>query len=205
MKKNLLLAISASLLLSACGGVSGLPNGSQSSSSSNSTASIIGNILSSVIGTDKVTKDALVKEWKYNGPGCAFTSENLLAKAGGEIAASKVEEKLTDQYNKLGFTSSNTSITFKNDGTFSAVIKGKSWNGSYTYNESNAQIQMKGLLLNLNGYVKRETDGIAILFESKKLLTLIKSMSALSGSSQTAAIGDIASNYDGIRMGFKMK
>ena len=64
---------------------------------------------------------------------------------------------------------------------------------------------MEGLLLNLNGYVKRETDGIAILFESKKLLTLIKSMSALSGSSQTAAIGDIASNYDGIRMGFKMK
>lgn len=210
MKKTFILAAVCSLMLGACGSLSGLQgnNGTQTSTTTNSStsnANVLGNILSSVIGLDKVSQSSLLKTWKYSGPGCAFTSENLLAKAGGEIAASKIEEKLSSQYSKFGLSSSNTYIEFKQDGTFAASIKGKAWNGTYTYKEENGQIQLKGLLISLNGYVKRETNGIALLFESKKLLSLIKTMSAVSGSSQTSAIGDIASSYDGIRIGFELK
>lgn len=203
MKKTFIMIAACGLLLSACGSLPGV-TGSSVSSSAN-TANVIGNILSSVIGLDKVTQQSLIKTWKYDGPGCAFTSENLLAKAGGEIAANKIEEKLSSQYSKFGLSSSNTYIEFKQDGTFAASIKGKAWNGTYTYNESNGQIQLKGLLINMNGYVKRESNGIALLFESKKLLSLIKTFSALSGSSQTSSIGDIASSYDGVRIGFDLK
>ena len=42
------------------------------------------NAVKSVIGLDKVKAQHLIGDWKYKGPGCAFTSENLLAKAGGE-------------------------------------------------------------------------------------------------------------------------
>ena len=49
----------------------------------------LANVFTSVIGLDKVTEKGLVGTWKYEGPGCAFTSENLLAKAGGEVAATK--------------------------------------------------------------------------------------------------------------------
>lgn len=209
MKKTFIMVAACSLLLSACGGISGLAGTdattSATTSSSSSTGNVLGNILSSVIGLDKLTQKSLIKTWKYNGPGCAFTSENLLAKAGGEIAASKIEEKLSSQYSKLGLSASNTYIEFKEDGTFAAKIKGKSWNGTYTFNEKDGAIQMKGLLLSMNGYIKKETNGIALLFESKKLLTLIKTMSALSGSTQTQAIGDIASSYDGVRIGFELK
>lgn len=209
MKKTFIMVAACSLLLSACGGISGLAGTdattSATTSSSTSTGNVLGNILSSVIGLDKLTQKSLIKTWKYNGPGCAFTSENLLAKAGGEIAASKIEEKLSSQYSKLGLSAANTYIEFKEDGTFAAKIKGKSWNGTYTFNEKDGAIQMKGLLLSMNGYVKKETNGIALLFESKKLLTLIKTMSALSGSTQAQAIGDIASSYDGVRIGFELK
>ena len=209
MKKTFIMVAACSLLLSACGGISGLAGTdattSATTSSSTSTGNVLGNILSSVIGLDKLTQKSLIKTWKYNGPGCAFTSENLLAKAGGEIAASKIEEKLSSQYSKLGLSASNTYIEFKEDGTFAAQIKGKSWNGTYTFNEKDGAIQMKGLLLTMNGYIKKETNGIALLFESKKLLTLIKTMSALSGSTQAQAIGDIASSYDGVRIGFELK
>ena len=166
---------------------------------------MLGNIFSSVIGLDKLTQKSIIKTWKYNGPGVAFTSENLLAKAGGEIAANKIEESLSEHYNKLGMSASNTYIEFKEDGTFAAKIKGKSWNGTYTFSESDGQLQLHGLLINLNGYLKKETNGISLLFESKKLLTLIQTMSAFSGSQQASAIGEIAKNYDGVRLGFDLK
>ena len=212
MKKIFIAAVAFCLLLSGCGGMAniagGAATGTQSSTnttSSNSTLGALGNILSSVIGLDKITQESLVGTWKYNGPGCAFTSENLLAKAGGEIAASKIEEQLSAQYTKLGLSASNTYIQFKEDGTFAAKIKGKAWNGSYTFDETQSQIQLKGLLLNMTGYVKKETNGISVLFESKKLLSLVQTLSSLSGSSQLSTIGEISKNYDGVRIGFDLK
>lgn len=212
MKKTFIMAAACCLLLSSCGGMTGIgtgtTTGSQTTNSGTSvsnTAGVLGNIFSSVIGLDKLTQKSIIKTWKYNGPGVAFTSENLLAKAGGEIAASKIEEKLTEHYNKLGMSASNTYIEFKEDGTFAAKIKGKSWNGTYTFSESYGQIQLHGLLLNMNGYLKKEANGISLLFESKKLLTLIQTMSALSGSQQASAISEIAKNYDGVRLGFDLK
>ena len=209
MKKIFIMVAACSLLLSACGGISGMAgtdaNTSATTSSSTSTGNVLGNIFSSVIGLDKLTQKSIIKTWKYNGPGVAFTSENLLAKAGGEIAANKIEESLSEHYNKLGMSASNTYIEFKEDGTFAAKIKGKSWNGTYTFSESNGQLQLHGLLLNLNGYLKKETNGISLLFESKKLLTLIQTMSAFSSSQQASAIGEIAKNYDGVRLGFDLK
>lgn len=209
MKKTFIMVAACSLLLSACGGISGMAgtdaNTSATTSSSTSTGNVLGNIFSSVIGLDKLTQKSIIKTWKYNGPGVAFTSENLQAKAGGEIAANKIEESLSEHYNKLGMSASNTYIEFKEDGTFAAKIKGKSWNGTYTFSESNGQLQLHGLLLNLNGYLKKETNGISLLFESKKLLTLIQTMSAFSGSQQASAIGEIAKNYDGVRLGFDLK
>ena len=75
-----------------------------------SIGSIISGLLNNVIGSGTFSKaDLCAHTWKYSKPGCAFTSENLLAKAGGEIAASKVEEKLSTYYNKFGFNSSTPS------------------------------------------------------------------------------------------------
>ena len=61
------------------------------------------------------------------------------------------------------------------------------------------------MILNINCYAKRELNGISILFESKKLLTLIQTMSALSGNANLQTIGELSKNYDGVRLGFDMK
>lgn len=164
----------------------------------------LANILTSVIGLDKVTKSSLVGTWKYKEPGCAFTSESTLAAAGGEVVAATVKQKLESSYSKAGVTSSNTSFTFKEDGTFEATILGKSWSGTYTFDESTQAITLKGLLFSLSGYTKKNTDGIAVLFESKKVLTLVKTLTALSGNSTLSSIGDLSSNYTGVRIGFDL-
>ena len=186
-------------------GILGAVLGGNSNSSSSAGSSIISGILNNVIGSGTFSKqDLCAHTWKYCKPGCAFTSENLLAKAGGEIAANKVEEKLGEYYSKFGFSGSNTYFTFKTDGTFAAKIDGKSWQGNYTFDEKTHAIQMKGLLLSMSGYATKTTNGISLLFDQTKLLNLIKTMGALKGSSTLSAIGTIANNYDGMRVGFEM-
>ena len=190
---------------SSVAGILGAVLGGNSNSSSSAGSSIINGILNNVIGSGIFSKqDLCAHTWKYSKPGCAFTSENLLAQAGGEIAANKVEEKLSEYYSKFGFSSSNTYFTFKTDGTFAAKIDGKSWQGNYTFDEKTHAIQMKGLLLSMSGYATKTTNGISLLFDQTKLLNLIKTMGALKGSSTLSAIGTIANNYDGMRVGFEM-
>lgn len=190
---------------SAVAGILGAVLGGNSNSSSSAGSSIINGILNNVIGSGAFSKqDLCAHTWKYSKPGCAFTSENLLAQAGGEIAANKVEEKLSEYYSKFGFSSSNTYFTFKTDGTFAAKIDGKSWQGNYTFDEKTHAIQMKGLILSMSGYATKTANGISLLFDQKKLLNLIKTIGALKGSSTLSAIGTIANNYDGMRVGFEM-
>ena len=197
-------ANSATTVAGVLGAILGGNSSSNSGSSSSSAGSIINGILNNVIGSGTFKKADLCHTWKYSKPGCAFTSENLLAKAGGEIAANKVEEKLADYYKKFGFSSSNTYFTFNTDGTFSAKIDGKAWNGNYTFDEKTHAIQLKGLLLSASGYATKTTNGISLLFDQKKLLNLIKALSAFKGSSTLSAVGSIANNYDGMRVGFEM-
>lgn len=190
---------------SAIAGILGAVLGGNSNSSSSAGSSIINGILNNVIGSGTFSKqDLCAHTWKYSKPGCAFTSENLLAKAGGEIAANKVEEKLGEYYSKFGFSSSNTYFTFKTDGTFAAKIDGKSWQGNYTFDEKTHAIQMKGLILSMSGYATKTANGISLLFDQKKLLNLIKTIGSLKGNSTLSALGTIANNYDGMRVGFEM-
>lgn len=190
-------------------GLLGYAGGNSSNTTGSTTSkvgSIVGSILGNVIGSTTFKKaDLCAHTWKYKSPGCAFTSENLLAKAGGEIAAKKVEEKLSTYYQKAGFSSSNTYFKFNEDGTFNAKIDGKSWSGTYTFDEKTHAIDLKGrLLLSLNGFATKNTSGISILFESKKLLTIIQTLTALSGNTTLGTIGEISKNYDGIRVGFDL-
>ena len=190
---------------SAVAGILGAVLGGNSNSSSSAGSSIINGILNNVIGSGTFSKqDLCAQTWKYSKPGCAFTSENLLAQAGGEIAANKVEEKLSEYYSKFGFSSSNTYFTFKTDGTFAAKIDGKPWQGNYTFDEKTHAIQMKGLILSMSGYATKTANGISLLFDQKKLLNLIKTIGSLKGNSTLSALGTIANNYDGMRVGFEM-
>ena len=190
---------------SSIAGILGAVLGGNSNSSSSAGSSIINGILNNVIGSGTFSKqDLCAHTWKYSKPGCAFTSENLLAQAGGEIAANKVEEKLGEYYSKFGFSGSNTYFTFNTDGTFAAKIDGKSWQGNYTFDEKTHAIQMKGLILSMSGYATKTTNGISLLFDQKKLLNLIKTIGSLKGNSTLSALGTIANNYDGMRVGFEM-
>ena len=148
----------------------------------------LGQVIASVIGATKVTQKDLTGTWNYVQPGCAFTSQKLLAQAGGEVVAAEVKTKLAPYYQKAGVKNGNTSVTFNADGTFAATVAGK----KFVLNDNEMSIS-------------KNVGGMAILFESSKLLTLLQTMAAMSGNAQAQAIGNIAKSYDGLRVGFDMK
>ena len=201
MKKKTFLAMAAAaIMMTGCAGI-----GSSGGLLSGMDANSLGNIIVSVLGINKVPEATLLGTWNYSGPGCAFTSDNMLAKAGGEVAARKIEAELLPQYQKLGVNSGNTAFTFKEDKSFSAKMAGKSFGGTYTYDANTGAITFKTLLLSMNGYVKMTTNGISLLFESQKVLNVLQTLGAMSGNATAASIAELSKNYDGVRVGFNLK
>ena len=161
-------------------------------------------LLGLVIGSVKINESDLYGAWYYTEPGCAFTSENLLAKAGGAVAAETCKEKLLPVYNTLGINSNNTQFQFTQDHQFAANVKGIPLSGTYTYDPTNSTLKIKTMLFSSNVYVTRTTHGLAFTFESKNLLKVLQAIAAMSGNTTLQTVGDLSKQFDGVRLGFDM-
>jgi len=212
MKKTLILAMAfIAITFASCGTMGTGTNGQTSNGGNPQTGintgdavSILESILGNVLGLNKLTEADLYGTWKYSQPGCAFTSDNALAKAGGAVAAQRVKNQLQEYYSKVGIKSSNTQFTFKEDKTFSAKIDGKSFSGQYTFDPADGRLTLQSLLLTLPCYVERSGNTIGILVESQRLMQLLQTIGQLSGNQSLQAIGELSKNFDGVRLGFEM-
>lgn len=210
MKKMMMVAVAA-LMLQGCGMTNpGVNGGSQmgGTTTNNSGSSIgsnaLGGLLDLVVGSVKLSQADIIGKWSYVEPACAFTSENLLAKAGGSVAAKTVNEKLLPVYKSLHISSGNTQLTFNENGQFTGKIGGFPMSGTYTFDATNGLVKMKSLTT-FTAHLTRSTHGMNFTFESKKILTLLQTVSALSGNTSLSTIGDISKQFSGVRLGFAMK
>ncbi|MDY5360759.1 MAG: DUF4923 family protein [Sodaliphilus sp.] len=210
MKKMMMVAVAA-LMLQSCGMTNpGVNGGSQmgGTTTNNSGSSIgsnaLGGLLDLVVGSVKLSQADIIGTWSYVEPACAFTSENLLAKAGGSVAAKTVNEKLLPVYKSLHISSGNTQLTFNENGQFTGKIGGFPMSGTYTFDAANGLVKMKSLTT-FTAHLTRSTHGMNFTFESKKILTLLQTVSALSGNTSLSTIGDISKQFSGVRLGFAMK
>ncbi|MDY3749528.1 MAG: DUF4923 family protein [Sodaliphilus sp.] len=210
MKKMMMVAVAA-LMLQGCGMTNpGVNGGSQmgGTTTNNSGSSIgsnaLGGLLDLVVGSVKLSQTDIIGTWSYVEPACAFTSENLLAKAGGSVAAKTVNEKLLPVYKSLHISSGNTQLTFNENGQFTGKIGGFPMSGTYTFDAANGLVKMKSLTT-FTAHLTRSTQGMNFTFESKKILTLLQTVSALSGNTSLSTIGDISKQFSGVRLGFAMK
>lgn len=209
MKKTKVLVLAAlTAIVTACGTLGQSGSGTTTGSILGSVLTdvlqggTISNVITSVIGAQTVTANDLVGSWKYSNPGCAFTSDKLLAKAGGEVVAAEIKSKMLPYYQQIGINSQNTVITFNQDGTYSANFRGTPMSGKWTFDASTYKVTLSGMLLSINCYAKRNANGIGLLFEAKKLLTVLQTVAAMSGNSNIQAVGEISKSYDGVRLGF---
>jgi len=164
----------------------------------------IDGLLGLVIGSVKVQESELYGSWYYAEPACAFTSENLLAKAGGAVAAEHCKEKLLPVYNSLGISAQNTQFQFTQDHRFAGNVKGIPLSGTYTYDPSSGTINLKTMLFSTNAYITRTQSGLGLTFESKNLLKVLQAVAAISGNSTLQTVGELSKQYEGVRLGFEI-
>ena len=92
--------------------------------------SILGDVLQQTVGGQTLSEQAVIGQWQYASPYCRLESDELLAKAGGQVAASQVESRLESVYRALGME--QFSCSFAAEGKCSFGYKGKEVAGTYT-------------------------------------------------------------------------
>ena len=81
----------------------GNTNSNSSSDATNTGTTILGSLLGNLLGTSStLSQKSIEGTWNYSGANCVFESENLLAKAGGAVAANKIENDINTQLVKVG-------------------------------------------------------------------------------------------------------
>lgn len=177
-------------------------NGAVTSSTKNSGSlgSVLGNVISSVTGSATTTQANLVGSWSYNEPAVQFESKNLLTKAGGAAAATKVESKLDTFYKMVGIRSGRVNFSFDNNGSVTYTLGSRSYKGTYTFDKQNKTITMTTPTgQSLKAYVTISGNNMSLCFDSTKALNLFANISK--GFNST--ISALAGSYDGMKTGFK--
>ena len=176
--------------------------------------SVLGGVVNKVEETvSKVNESvSMVGTWKYTAPDCKFESDNLLSKAGGEVAAKKVEEQMSNYLSKLGFNE-NTVYVFKADSTYTSTVAGRTVNGTYSYNKDTKEVTLKtkiGLKMTVQISTSVLNGGkMSLLFKADKLMSLAQAVTgAVAGKSSNATVSTlntVLSQYDGLLLGFEMQ
>lgn len=168
--------------------------------------SMLGGVVKDLVGDKTTTASSIIGTWTYVGPECQFESENLLAKAGGEVAAQEVESKIKAVYDKIGMD--GCQYTFGEDGSYSFTLKGKTTSGTYTFDSDAKTVTMKGKLgIKTVAHVSVAGSSMSLVFNADKLMSVLKTvMGAVSSVNSTAStVSGIADKYDGLRLGFELK
>lgn len=205
-------ALLSTLLLSSCGTTSlgtqgtGLLSGANAGTTGGA-ASALGSVLTNLLGgSSAVTASDLQGTWTYRKADCVFETQNLLLKAGGEMAAAKIESQLENQLGKVGITPGACSFTFNSDGTYVATIGQYNLTGNYTLNTKSNTLTMTYLagIGRISPKVVKTGASISLLFEGDKLLSMVQKVGKLTSNSTVNSLSSLINSYDGMLVGMQL-
>lgn len=146
----------------------------------------------------------LAGTWRFEKSASEFKTENLLKKGAGAVASVAVESKLDEYYAKIGIVPGEFEYTFNADGTFVNTYRGRNFSGTYTVVSKDCQIKFTYLkIFNFTATFKQSGKKLTLLFDADVLLKLFSAISSVSSSASLKMIGNLADEYDGLRLGFK--
>ena len=213
MRKPIIMAaLLSTLLLSSCGTTSlgtqgtGLLSGANAGTTGGAV-SALGSVLTNLLGgSSAVTASDLQGTWTYRKADCVFETQNLLLKAGGEMAATKIESQLESQLGKVGINPGACSFTFNSDGTYVATIGQYNLTGNYTLNTKSNTLTMTYLagIGRITPKVVKTGASISLLFEGDKLLSMVQKVGKLSSNSTVNSLSSLINSYDGMLVGMQL-
>ncbi len=169
--------------------------------------SILGDVLQQTVGGQTLSEQAVIGQWQYASPYCRLESDELLAKAGGQVAASQVESRLESVYRALGME--HFSCSFAAEGKCSFGYKGKEVAGTYTLDTDSGMmtITLSKTPATIRAQVSVSGNTLSMAFEADRLISALKSLTDLAAgiSSQAELIGSLVESYDGLWLGFELQ
>lgn len=210
----------SALALSSCGSMStnplagGASSAPVSSSSQGSGSSTAGNVLGSLLGglignAIPVTEKSIVGTWVYKSPEVRFESENLLSKAGGEVAAATIEEKLVGLYSMIGIKAGESGFIFNEDKTCTIALGATSINGTYSLNVNTHEIEIKSNtgLIKLKGQAYFGLGTLSIIFDADKLLSITQAIASFTGKGggTLGSVAGVLGSYKGLMLGMELQ
>ena len=172
------------------------------------TTDATSSLLTGVIGalTNNAQSGSIIGTWVYAEPSVEFTSQNLLAQAGGMVAANQMVSKLAPYYEKVGIKPGTFTMTFNQDNTCIITIAGKTQQANYTYDKNAHTLRITGQVIGLSfgtAYATVSNTQMSVTLDSSKLLDVAKNVTAKSQNSTMNAISSIADTFNGMKTGFK--
>ncbi len=202
MKKNVLKAAALSVMMMFSAQVSAQTLGDVLGALSNDN---VASNLTSVFSSNKqATAEKLIGTWAYSEPAIVFTSNNLLAKAASKIAANKVESKIQEQLSKYGIAPGTFSMTFKEDGTFTETLKGKTTQGTWTVQDSKLVLSIVGVKA-LSITTQIDGKDLQFVTDATKLLNLFKTLGAKSNNSSIRTAASLMKSVNGMQAGITLR
>ena len=205
MKKTWNLVITASILLSG----SDAAYGQSIKDILNSAA--VKDAVTAVTGGKKLTVDNLAGTWTYVNPAIQLEGDNALKNVAASVASSEMEKKLKEYCAKVGIVEGAFKYTFNTDSTFTSVLKGRTLKGTYSFNADDKTMELhygkigKSKLTTMTAHVVVTNDQLSLLFNADKLLDFLTKLSAVSKNTTLQTLNKLASQYDGMMMGFELR
>lgn len=164
-------------------------------------------LLGSLLGNTTLSQKDIIGTWHYSSADCVFESENFLMKAGGEVAAAKVEEKINATLTKLGLTGEQITFTFNTDNTYTASIKGRVIQGTYALDVANKKLTLTYLngLGTITPQIAKTGNKMSLLYDADKLLKFLTTISAVSNNSTLKSLSTLLESYDGMLIGWELQ
>ena len=174
-------------------------------------SSTVKDAVTSVTGGKKLTVQNLEGTWTYVNPAVQLEGDNALKNVAGSVAAGELEKKLKTYCAKVGIMEGVFNYAFNSDSTFTNALKKKTLKGTYSINQDEKTVELKYALgrkqkvMTLTAHVVISGDELSLLFNADKLLDFLTKISSISDNSTLKLVNKLASEYDGMLLGFELK
>ena len=178
-------------------------------------SSAVKNAVTSVTGGKAVTFENLQGTWMYVNPALQLEGDNALKNVAGSLAATEAEKKMKEYCAKVGIVEGVFNYVFNSDSTFTSALKRGSLKGTYSGNPGGKRgrtgtlrytVGNKKLTVStLTAHVVLSGNELTLLFNADKLLKFLSTVSSISSNTTLKTINKLASEYDGMMLGFDLK
>ena len=175
-------------------------------------SSAVNNAVTSVTGGNAVTFENLQGTWMYVNPALQLEGDNALKNVAGSLAATEAEKKMKEYCAKVGIVEGVFNYVFNSDSTFTSALKRGSLKGTYSVSPEDKTVTLgytvgnkKLTVSTLTAHVVLSGNELTLLFNADKLLKFLSTVSSISSNTTLKTINKLASEYDGMMLGFDLK